>query len=102
MRKVRVAIVGVGNCASSLVQGVSYYADPAHGAGGLIHDFIGDYGPADIEFVLAFDTDSRKVGLDLSEAIFAAPIAPPCSSAICRRAASSSAWARFSTAWPST
>ncbi len=73
MRKVRVAIVGVGNCASSLVQGVSYYADPANGSAGLIHDFIGDYGPADIEFVLAFDTDARKVGLDLSEAIFAAP-----------------------------
>jgi len=73
MRKVRVAIVGVGNCASSLVQGVSYYADPAHGSAGLIHEFIGDYGPADIEFVLAFDTDARKVGLDLSEAIFTAP-----------------------------
>jgi myo-inositol-1-phosphate synthase len=73
MRKVRVAIVGVGNCASSLVQGVSYYADPSRGSAGLIHDFIGDYGPADIEFVLAFDTDARKVGLDLSEAIFAAP-----------------------------
>ena len=73
MRKVRVAIVGVGNCASSLVQGVSYYADPARGSAGLIHDFIGDYGPTDIEFVLAFDTDARKVGLDLSDAIFAAP-----------------------------
>ena len=73
MGKIRVAIVGVGNCASSLVQGVGYYADPAHGAAGLIHDFIGDYGPADLEFVLAFDTDARKVGLDLSEAIFAPP-----------------------------
>ena len=73
MGNIRVAIVGVGNCASSLVQGVGYYADPTHGAVGLIHDFIGDYGPADIEFVLAFDTDARKVGLDLSEAIFAAP-----------------------------
>jgi myo-inositol-1-phosphate synthase len=73
MKKIRVALVGVGNCASSLVQGVSYYADPAHGTAGLIHEFIGDYGPADIEFVLAFDTDARKVGRDLSDAIFAAP-----------------------------
>ena len=73
MRKIRVAIVGVGNCASSLVQGVSYYADPANGTEGLIHPFVGDYGPADLEFVLAFDTDTRKVGLDLAEAIFAAP-----------------------------
>jgi myo-inositol-1-phosphate synthase len=73
MKKIRVAIVGVGNCASSLVQGVSDYADPARGARGLIHDYIGDYGPADLEFVLAFDTDARKVGLDLAEAIFAPP-----------------------------
>ena len=72
-RNVRVALVGVGNCASSVVQGVSYYSDPANGTGGLIHDHIGDYGPADIEFVLAFDTDTRKIGLDLSEAIFAPP-----------------------------
>jgi len=72
-RKVRVALIGVGNCASSLIQGVHYYADPANGTAGLIHHFIGDYGPADLEFVLAFDTDARKVGLDLSEAIFAAP-----------------------------
>ena len=73
MGKVRVAIVGVGNCASSLVQGVTHYADAANGAAGLIHDYIGDYGPGDLEFVLAFDTDARKVGLDLSEAIFAPP-----------------------------
>jgi len=73
MKKIRVAIVGVGNCASSLVQGVFHYADPARGAAGLIHDYIGDYGPGDLEFVLAFDTDARKVGLDLADAIFAAP-----------------------------
>ena len=73
MTRIRVAIVGVGNCASSLVQGVGYYADPSRGAAGLIHDFIGDYGPADLEFVLAYDTDARKVGLDLAEAIFTAP-----------------------------
>ncbi len=73
MTKIRVAVVGVGNCASSLVQGVYYYADPARGAGGLIHDVVGGYGPDDIEFVLAFDTDARKVGLDLADAIFSAP-----------------------------
>jgi myo-inositol-1-phosphate synthase len=73
MARIRVAIVGVGNCASSLVQGVGYYADPSRGAAGLIHEFIGDYGPADLEFVLAYDTDARKVGLDLAEAIFTAP-----------------------------
>src|SRR6188508_2299585 len=73
MKKIRVAVIGVGNCASSLVQGVFHYADPANGAAGLIHDYIGDYGPGDLEFVLAYDTDARKVGLDLAEAIFAAP-----------------------------
>ncbi len=73
MKKIRVALVGVGNCASSLVQGVSYYADPARGNVGLIHDYIGDYGPSDLEFVLAYDTDARKVGLELAEAIFAPP-----------------------------
>ncbi|HWT12784.1 MAG TPA: inositol-3-phosphate synthase [Allosphingosinicella sp.] len=73
MRKIKVALVGVGNCASSLVQGVHYYADPGRPAGGLIHQSVGGYGPADIEFVLAIDTDARKVGKDLSEAIFAAP-----------------------------
>jgi myo-inositol-1-phosphate synthase len=70
---IRVAIIGVGNCASSLVQGVTYYADPERGPGGLIHDLVGGYGPADVEFVLAYDTDKRKVGLDIAEAIFAAP-----------------------------
>jgi myo-inositol-1-phosphate synthase len=73
MAKIRVALIGIGNCASSLVQGVYHYADPAHGTAGLIHDLVGGYGPADVEFVLAYDTDVRKVGLDLAEAIFAAP-----------------------------
>ena len=73
MGKIRVALIGIGNCASSLVQGVYHYADPARGTAGLIHDLVGGYGPADIEFVLAYDTDVRKVGLDLAEAIFAAP-----------------------------
>jgi myo-inositol-1-phosphate synthase len=73
MGKIRVAVIGVGNCASSLVQGVYHYADPARGSGGLIHEVVGGYGPADIEFVLAYDTDARKIGLDLADAIFAAP-----------------------------
>ncbi len=73
--KVRVAIVGVGNCASSLVQGVQYYRDasPKHSVPGLMHVNLGGYHINDIEFVAAFDIDKKKVGLDLSEAIFAAP-----------------------------
>jgi myo-inositol-1-phosphate synthase len=73
VRKIRTALVGVGNCASSLVQGVYHYSDPERHGGGLIHSDIGGYGPSDIEFVLAIDTDARKVGRDLSEAIFAPP-----------------------------
>ena len=73
MGSVRVAIVGVGNCASSLVQGVEYYkdADPAGRVPGLMHVQFGPYHVSDIEFVAAFDVDKKKVGLDLSEAIFA-------------------------------
>jgi myo-inositol-1-phosphate synthase len=73
MSKIRVALVGIGNCASSLVQGVHHYSDPALRGRGLIHDRIGDYGPSDVAFVLAIDTDARKVGLDLADAIFASP-----------------------------
>ena len=73
MRKIRVAIVGVGNCASSLVQGVHHYADPDRPAHGLIHPEIGGRGASDLEFVLAIDTDARKVGRDLSEAVFTPP-----------------------------
>jgi myo-inositol-1-phosphate synthase len=71
MGSIRVAIVGVGNCAASLVQGVHYYrnADPAHSVPGLMHVQFGDYHVRDIEFVAAFDVDAKKVGLDLSEAI---------------------------------
>jgi myo-inositol-1-phosphate synthase len=70
---VRVAIVGVGNCAASLVQGVQYYrdADPAERVPGLMHVQFGDYQVRDIEFVAAFDVDAKKVGRDLSEAIVA-------------------------------
>jgi myo-inositol-1-phosphate synthase len=70
--KVRVAIIGVGNCASSFVQGVSYYAqaDPAERVPGLMHVDLGGYHVRDIEFSAAFDIDADKVGKDLSQAIF--------------------------------
>ncbi len=70
--KVRVAIIGVGNCASSFVQGVNYYrdADPRQSVPGLMHVDLGGYHVRDIEFSAAFDIDSEKVGKDLSEAIF--------------------------------
>jgi myo-inositol-1-phosphate synthase len=73
MGSVRVAIVGVGNCASSLVQGVHYYrdADPASRVPGLMHVQFGPYHVRDIEFVAAFDVDAKKVGRDLAEAIVA-------------------------------
>ena len=70
MGSVRVAIVGVGNCATSLIQGVQYYrdADPAGTVPGLMHVTFGDYHVSDVEFVAAFDVDAKKVGFDLSEA----------------------------------
>src|SRR6201996_1158285 len=70
---VRVAIVGVGNCASSLVQGVQYYydADENSTVPGLMHVKFGQYHVRDVKFVAAFDVDAKKVGFDLSEAIFA-------------------------------
>jgi myo-inositol-1-phosphate synthase len=73
MGSVRVAIVGVGNCAAALVQGVQYYkdADPAARVPGLMHVQFGDYHVGDVEFVAAFDVDAKKVGRDLSEAIVA-------------------------------
>ncbi|MDT5232897.1 MAG: myo-inositol-phosphate synthase [Mycobacterium sp.] len=71
--EVRVAIVGVGNCASSLVQGVEYYqnADETSTVPGLMHVTFGQYHVRDVKFVAAFDVDAKKVGFDLSEAIFA-------------------------------
>jgi myo-inositol-1-phosphate synthase len=71
--KVRVAIVGVGNCASSFVQGVEYYKDahPGESVPGLMHVDVGGYHVGDIEFSAAFDIDADKVGKDLSEAIWA-------------------------------
>ncbi|HIW64452.1 MAG TPA: inositol-3-phosphate synthase [Candidatus Stackebrandtia excrementipullorum] len=73
MGKIRVAIVGVGNCASSLVQGVEYYKDAnaSDRVPGLMHVQFGDYHVGDVEFVAAFDVDAKKVGRDLSEALVA-------------------------------
>jgi len=72
-KKIRVAIAGVGNCASSLVQGIEYYrdADPSDTVPGLMHVSLGGYHVRDVEFVAAFDVDAAKVGLDLGKAIFA-------------------------------
>jgi myo-inositol-1-phosphate synthase len=75
MSTVNVAIIGVGNCASSLVQGVQFYrnAPPDQRVPGLMHTVLGGYHVSDIRFTAAFDIDSRKVGRDLSEAVFAKP-----------------------------
>jgi len=74
MGKIRIAIVGVGNCASSLIQGIHYYRNKKdEDAIGLMHYDMGGYKPEDIEVVAAFDVDKRKVGKPLNEAIFAPP-----------------------------
>ncbi len=73
MPKIRVAIAGVGNCASSLIQGIYYYAKHKEGVSGLMFEDVGGYKPWDIEIVAAWDIDARKVGKDVSEAIFAPP-----------------------------
>ncbi|MGZ8600737.1 MAG: inositol-3-phosphate synthase, partial [Actinomycetota bacterium] len=75
MSKVRLAIVGVGNCASSLVQGLEYYkdADPGDTVPGLMHVDLGGYHIGDVEVVAAFDVDAKKVGTDVSEAAVSEP-----------------------------
>jgi myo-inositol-1-phosphate synthase len=75
MKKIQVAIAGIGNCASALLQGISYYASERNGeeAVGLMHWNIGGYLPSDIDVVAAFDIDARKVGKPVGEAIFAQP-----------------------------
>jgi len=72
-KKIKIAIAGVGNCASSLVQGIEYYknADPADQVPGLMHVVLGGYHVGDVEVVAAFDVDATKVGLDVSKAMFA-------------------------------
>jgi myo-inositol-1-phosphate synthase len=73
MTKIKLAIAGMGNCASSLVQGIEYYrdADPDEAVPGLMHVDLGGYHVGDIELVAAFDVDATKVGLDASKALFA-------------------------------
>ena len=74
MKKIKLAIAGLGNCASSLIQGIEYYKNSDDGnCIGLMHRSVGGYRPGDIEVVAAFDIDERKVGRDVSDAIFAPP-----------------------------
>ena len=73
MSTINIAIIGVGNCASSLVQGLSYYRNGANDTIGLMHHEVGGYRPSDIRVVAAWDIDRRKVGKDVAEAIFAKP-----------------------------
>jgi len=82
MDKIKIAIVGAGNCASSLIQGIYYYRDKnSEDATGLMHWDIGGYKPYDIEVTAAFDIDKRKVGKDIAEAIFALP---NCTTVFCK------------------
>ncbi|MFX1298079.1 MAG: inositol-3-phosphate synthase, partial [Promethearchaeota archaeon] len=73
MGKIKIALAGVGNCASALVQGIEYYKHNGNANLGLIHHTFAGYFPADIEVVAAFDVSAEKVGRDVSEAIFAKP-----------------------------
>jgi len=73
MGTIRIAIVGIGNCASSLVQGLEYYREGTNDTVGLMHLEMGGYRPSDIKVVAAWDVDSRKVGRDVAEAVFAKP-----------------------------
>jgi len=73
MKKIKVAVVGVGNCASALIQGIHYYASENSRTIGLMHPRIGKYGPSDIEVAAAFDIDARKVGKEVSDASLSHP-----------------------------
>ncbi len=75
-KKIKIAITGVGNCASALIQGIHYYGNVKNDdeiISGLMHNMVGDYKPSDIKLVAAFDVDKRKVGKDFSKAMFAKP-----------------------------
>lgn len=87
MSKIKIAIVGIGNCASSLIQGINYYKEQNKDeAIGLMHWDLGGYKPYDIDVVAAFDIDRRKVGFDVTEAIFASP---NCTAVFCPKIAPS-------------
>lgn len=73
MKSINIAIVGIGNCASSLVQGLEHYREGTNDVVGLMHWEVGGYKPSDIKVVAAWDVDARKVGKDVAEAIFAKP-----------------------------
>jgi myo-inositol-1-phosphate synthase len=73
MKSINIAIVGIGNCASSLVQGLEHYREGANDLVGLMHWDLGGYKPSDIKVVAAWDVDTRKVGKDVAEAVFAKP-----------------------------
>ena len=93
MEPIRIAIVGVGNCASSLIQGIHYYRHKSpEDAIGLMHWEIGSYRPGDIQVVAAFDIDARKVGKDVAEAIFSPP---NCTTVFCKDIPSTGAIVRM-------
>ncbi|MGH6615518.1 MAG: inositol-3-phosphate synthase, partial [Sphingomonas sp.] len=73
MKTINVAVIGIGNCASSLVQGLAFYHKGSNDHVGLMHWDLGGYKPSDIKVVAAWDVDTRKVGVDVSDAIFAKP-----------------------------
>src|SRR3954471_14962670 len=73
MNNINIALVGIGNCTSSLVQGLEHYRDGANDQIGLMHEELGGYRPSDIRVVAAWDVDRRKVGRDVADAIFAKP-----------------------------
>lgn len=104
MGKVRIAIAGAGNCASSLIQGIEYYRrKPKDDSSGLMHWNLGGHHPHDIEVVCTFDIDARKAGKDLSETIFQPPnCTPPSFTGRSRRRASPSAWGGSWTVSPPT
>ena len=82
MSRIKIAVIGIGNCASALIQGLHYYTDKrSDDAIGLMHWDIGGYTPDKIQVAAAFDIDQRKVGHDVAEAIFAAP---NCTATFCR------------------
>jgi myo-inositol-1-phosphate synthase len=94
MSKIKIAIVGIGNCASSLIQGIHYYREKsAQDAIGLMHWEIGGYEPGDIEVAAAFDIDERKVGVDVHKAIYSAP---NCTTVFCSELPASSVIVRMS------
>ena len=100
MGKIELAIAGVGNCTSSLLQGIEYYQTHVpNDTAGLIHPLIGGYGLGDIHVVAAFDIDRRKVGKPLEEAVFAPRTAPRSFIANSPPIVLLYRWARFWTAW---